>query len=128
MVGVPARRELVGRPMGVMLTPRRAPGRLDRAGAFGLPTRDVVDFLLLIDAMFSFCAGRWTGPILITGHDPTGTTVWENGRLTWISPFEHDRGWFPSYHTESALETFLPAFATICQDSFARRVLRTCIH
>src|SRR5450432_2317949 len=41
VVGVPARRELVGRPMGVMLTPRRAPGRLDRAGAFGLPARSV---------------------------------------------------------------------------------------
>jgi hypothetical protein len=37
VVGIPARRELVGRPVPTRLTPRRAPGRLDRAGAFGLP-------------------------------------------------------------------------------------------
>lgn len=86
------------------------------------------EFTELLDRALSFCAGRWTGCSLVTGHSSTGLAVWEDWRLPWLSPYEQDSSWFPDYHYENAIETFLKGFFAASADSDVRQSLSYCVH
>ena len=84
------------------------------------------DFLHVLDAGLSFCLGRWTGCVLGTGY-ASGTVVWEDWRLPWLSSHGSNSTWFVDY-PGSAVEGLLPAFVRAFEDPVRGRALRNCVH
>lgn len=54
----------------------------------------------------SFCNGALCGPLLLTGHECKGKTVWKSWNVGRIDPWKGHNTWFPVYQVDQAKQVF----------------------
>ena len=75
----------------------------------------------------SFCEGRWTGPLFLTGFDSDESQLWQVWDSLRISPFENETSWADGHHVDH-IELPFGKFLEFWLDEAWREVIRVAIH
>lgn len=102
-------------------------GRLERTDGKAIVVTDARRILQTLHWYISFCSGRWTGPCLPMGFDPSGLKIWETWDYHRTSPYHQPRSWMDDCHRE-CFENPFPGFLSLWQDDNWEEVIRLAIH
>lgn len=83
-----------------------AEGVLERSSGRPFDASAVREMMQSLSNFLSFAIGRWTEPMLVTGHDAAGAEVWHQWSAFRLSGWEARPSWLPQRHHQQAMELF----------------------
>jgi len=100
-------------------------GTIERCDGKTFRKKHAVKLLEHLHLFLSFCAGRWTSPMLVAGTGRHGATVWRHWAVWKTSPWTSSRNWLPLHSgPRGAFDGFMKLAET--EDHF--RALGAAIH
>jgi hypothetical protein len=102
-------------------------GKLEREDGLLFTEEQATPFLEGLGGFLSFASGRWTGPLLASGHDSNGLRIcelWSGARTT---SCRETLGWVDTHHSDHLSDSF-PGYMRLWTDPDWNEVIRLATH